>query len=217
MDTQSLIESIATDVSRSGAQKAAATKALNLFMEQVTLDARQDPEPIGDDRAPQEQLIASQADTLVFVLNGQGGERDTQQLRLNLETIRERFGKVHVVTAGRMGAELDAMKWASWRGQPACEIAAVWAVPQPDGTTQRDGNARARRNKKLRELCQRHVAAGFPAFVLAHGVERDNDTIEQLLVRAGALPRKTSRYAPKVEEVPEVVETPAEAVVIEAD
>ena len=201
------------NIGRSGAQKAAIARVLNEVAQDVTL---RDDQP-----EPKNVLVEPTTDAVVFVLNGERTtDSDIAHLYRSLDYIQERMGSVHVITAGRMGVELAAMKWASRHEMPVSEFGACWALPQPDGSTKRNPNARSPRNAKLRLVGEKAVEQGKTVLVLTYGTERGNDQVEKVLVRAGAKPRKTSPLyderkhgvqapASKPEDLP-VAETPAD-------
>lgn len=203
---QTRIDELAA-IGRSGAQQEAIRKALSQLAEDQT---------VLDTEAPKPGLVTAQSDMVVFVLSGEGvTDEDRRSMYSALDYIADQTsGPVHVCTVGRMGVELDAVKWASRHDAILSEFGAVWAIPNADGTTKRNPNARNPRNRKLREFCEQAVRDGKRVVVLAYGTERSNDRVEPLLVRAGAWPRKTSSLyderkhsaTPPRPDVPPVVE-----------
>jgi hypothetical protein len=214
---------IAERVSRSDAQRKAVVKAISLVNDEVLMSQGEQDALVTD----VQQVPMHLSRVVVFVVSGRNTTvADENAMRSHLVELEAKakakgIERIHVVTRGMMGCELAAMKWASGRAHHS-EIAAVWAKPMPDGTTRRDPNARKPRNTKLRLMAERAVESGCAVFVFRYGVEEDRDTVEPLLVRAGAKPLKSSPHwrEPVAEEVADVAPEPepeasAEPLVVE--
>lgn len=179
------IARIAEQIGRSGAQQQAIMTAMSRLSDDATLLARDD--------APGATLAMPEHPITIFVLSGQQLVDNSDRLvRRHLDDALAHFGGLQLVTVGRMGVELDAVKWAANKDNVSVhEFSAVWAIPNADGTTRRNPNARGPRNEKLRRYCEQAIRIGG-AYVFAYGVEPRYDRIEQILVRAGARPLRTS-------------------------
>lgn len=186
--SNAVIDQLVERVAKNKTQAAVVTKALREY--DLLVQAER---PEGQPLTGRPQLLQPLADTVVFVLSGEGtSDRDVAELRARLAYTVEKKGPVHVVTVGRRGVEEAARAWCAQQHMPYSEVAAIWAIPQPDGTTLRNPNARNPRNQKLREFCTRVVADGKLPLVWVWGKERDNDAVEGVLVKAGAFPRMGS-------------------------
>lgn len=191
-----VLEQIAGQVAKSDAQKRAAMDAMQRLQELTLREDRGDGEPLVEHAG-----VAVDTDFVFFVVNGRDSSgADAVHMRKTVRAYAEQ-GSVTVVTTGRMGVEIEAAKLAKALELKHIEIATVWQRPNADGTTTRMPSARNTRNRSLRRLAEACVAEGRKVGVLVYGTEQSADAVEELLVKAGARPRPSSKYFRKPEPV----------------
>lgn len=198
MTSINIIEKIAHDVSSSGAQEKAVLAGLHRYQELVLTGERDDGQPSVEQRE-----LALSTDYVVFVLNGSGyTAAEVVQMRSFLREFAAK-GSLTIVTVGRMGVEVEAAKLAKALKVPHLEIGCVWQRPNGDGSTTRVPAARQVRNRQLGQLAAAYMATGGKAAVLRYGEEPRADSVEGLLVAAGAQARPGSHHfvTPVVHEV----------------
>ena len=108
----------------------------------------------------------------------------------------------------------SAANWCARGRAYHSELSPVWTVPQPDGSTKPDPNARRPRNRKLRLMAESAVASGCSVMVFAYGEENPGDLLEEMLVKAGAAPLKSSRF---YRDPSAIAEVPAEQLAAESE
>lgn len=222
MITDKLISDLAAEVSKNATQRKRCVVMGERLRDTLVVEQGVDPGTVVEGDAVPRLVPPCLADVVVFVVTGEGTtDADVAAVRDGLDGVLAKVqaadptGRVHVVTAGRRGVEETAERWAAYRRQPLTIVSALWVVPQLDGSTRRDPNARGPRNRKLQAMCRDAARLGT-ALVLCWGKERDNDVVEQMLVAAGARPRMTSKHYRAERHAPSAQGSTADGVEIQA-
>lgn len=153
--TQDQLDEIVNATTRSGAQKAAVTKALTLAQDVMLTGQARDTTAL---TVPKIQTACA-----VFVVSGAkplpkrtvgavNHRAETQLCWSSLMAADERFGPITVVTFGNFGCEFNAARYAKANDRQHIEVAPVWNEPQADGSTVRNQSALKTRDAVIKAM-----------------------------------------------------------------